>query len=103
VFAVPVGLGELMQPSPNRLRRSARRGRQRGEGEMEEEGKKGKGRDRKRRSGLSPSRKISEATMLQFITKLVIDGKLLIEMGSSFRISLRLYLILVLQKFFTQS
>jgi len=53
-------------------------------GEDGREGKKRKGRDRKRRSGLSPSKKSQRAPTLQFITKLVIDGKLLIEMGSKF-------------------
>ena len=70
---------------------------------MEEEGQKGKERDSKR-SGLSTSKKkFQRAPTLYFITKLVIDGKLLIEMGSSLRISLRLHLILLLQKFFTHS
>jgi len=77
-------------------------GKQRGEGRREEEGKKGKGMDGNRKSGLGPSKKFLRAPTVQFITKLVysLDGKLLIEMGSSFRISLRLYLILLLQNFF---
>ena len=52
---------------------------------------------------LAPRKKSQRAPTLQFITKLVIDGKLLIEMGSSFQISLRLYLIFLLQKNLTQN
>ena len=112
LFSVCVSCYGNLQPSPNPLarfkwaaRRGGPRGRQHSEGRREKEGKKAKGRDGKRRSNLGSSKKILRAPTLQFITKLVyrLDGKLLVKMGSSFRISLHLYSILLLQIFFTQS
>ena len=78
----------------------ARRGGQRKEGRREGKYRKGKDRDRKGRSGLSPSKKIiagSHASIINLLLNWLIDGKLLIETGSSLQISLRLCLILLLR------
>ena len=56
----------------------------------------GKGRDRKGRSGIAPRKKIlagTHASIINLLLNWLIDGKLLIEMGSSFQISLHLYFI----------
>jgi len=99
VFAAPGGT--YSPPQTLLLKWAAPRG---GEGNVEmRRGKKGKGWDRKRRSGLSPQKKSSGHPCFNLLLNWFIDRKLLIDMGSSFRISLRLYLILLLQKFFTQS
>ena len=98
-----------LQPFSNPLARFKWAARWGGKGNAEKgkrKERKGNGIGKEGVHGLSPSKKIHEAPTLQFITKLVIwfiDVKLLIEMGSLFRISLRLYLILLLQKIFNQT
>jgi len=98
-----------LQPSPKPLARfkwAARRG---GEANAKREGgkkkeRKGKEGIRKGEVALAPRKKNSWGhPRFNLLLNWFIDEKLLIEMSSSYRISLRLYLIVILQIFLTQS